>query len=98
MIERMIVRPEAEAEMAEAFEWYENRVSGLGFEFLSCIEAAISAIRRSPRQFPLVHRSARRALIRRFPYEIFYVEDDNSVVVLAVFHAKRDPKNWRNRL
>jgi toxin ParE1/3/4 len=95
---RLIVRPEAEAEMAEAFDWYEERVSGLGSEFLLCVDAMFSSILRSPEQFPRVHVIARRALTRRFPYEIFFVEDEQRVVVLSVFHAKRNPKRWQERI
>ena len=46
----LIVRPEAEAELAEAFEWYEQQVAGLGGRFLLSIDAAINSIRRDPLQ------------------------------------------------
>jgi plasmid stabilization system protein ParE len=98
MSRRLIVRPEAEAEMTDAFDWYEDRVPGLGSEFLLCVDAVFSAILRSPRKFPQVHKIVRRALTRRFPYAVFFVEDDERVVVLSVFHAKRNPKRWRERI
>ena len=97
MTRRLIVRPEAEREMAAAFDWYEDRVPGLGSEFLLCVDAVFSAILRSPQQFPRVHRIVRRALTRRFPHEVFFVEADAGVVVLSVFHAKRNPKRWQQR-
>jgi len=92
MSRRLIVRPEAEAEMADAFDWYENRVPGLGSEFLLCVDAVFSSILRNPQHFQRVHRIVRRALTRRFPYEVFFVEDDERVVILSVFHAKRNPR------
>ena len=97
MSRRLIVRPEAEAEMAEAFDWYEDRVPGLGSEFLLCVDAVFNSIVRSPQHSPRVYRIVRRALARRFPYEVFFVEDDERVVVLSVFHAKRNPKRWQER-
>jgi len=72
---RLIVRPEAEAELVDAFDWYEERVPGLGSEFLLCVDAAFGSILRSPQQFPRVHRIVRRTLTRRFPYEVFFVRD-----------------------
>jgi plasmid stabilization system protein ParE len=93
----LIIRPEAEAELADAYDWYEERVSGLGSEFLLCVDAALNALQRSPEQFPRVYRTVRRALTRRFPYEIFFVEDPERVVVLSVFHAKRNPMRWKDR-
>ena len=98
MSRRLIVRPEAEAEMTDAFDWYEDCVPGLGSEFLLCVDAVFNAILRSPRQYPRVHKIVRRALTRKFPYEVFFVEDDQRVVVLSVFHAKRNPKRWQNRI
>ena len=98
MSRRLIVRPEAEAEMAEAFDWYEDRVPGLGSEFLLCVDAVLGAILRSPEQYPRVHRTVRRALTRRFPYGIFFVEKGERIVVLSVFHAKRNPKRWQERI
>lgn len=97
MSRRLVIRPEAEAEMAEAFGWYEDCNPGLGDEFLLCLDAAFGAILRSPRQYPFIHRTTRRALIRRFPYEVFFVEEDERIAVISVFHAKRDPKCWRDR-
>ena len=84
--------------MTDAFDWYEDRVPGLGSEFLICVDAVFSAIFRSPQQFPCVHKIVRRALTRRFPYEVFFIEDDDCIVVLSVFHAKRNPKCWRERI
>ncbi|HNX33831.1 MAG TPA: type II toxin-antitoxin system RelE/ParE family toxin [Kiritimatiellia bacterium] len=97
MSRRLIVRPEAEAEMTDAFDWYEDRVPGLGSAFLLCVDATFSAILRAPQQYPRIHKIVRRALTRRFPFEIFFVEDDERIVILAVFHSKRDPKCWKDR-
>jgi len=36
--------------------------------------------------------------VRKIPYEVFFVEDEERVVVLSVFHAKRNPKSWRERV
>jgi len=93
----LIIRPEAKAELRDAFDWYESRVQGLGSEFLLAVDATLAGILRNPLQNPLVHKTIRRALLRRFPYEIFFVLDSHHVVILAVFHAKRNPKQWTER-
>ena len=67
----MIFRPEAEADVADAFAWYEEQSRGLGSHFLLCMEAALSQIKRHPDASPVVHRQIRRALLRRFPYGVF---------------------------
>ncbi len=98
MSRRLIVRPEAEAEMTVAFDWCEDRVSGLGSEFLLCLDAVFNAILHSPQQYPQAHKIVRRALTRRFPYEVFFIEEDERIIVLSVFHAKRNPKRWQERI
>jgi plasmid stabilization system protein ParE len=65
---------------------------------LSCVDAAIETIRRNPEIQAVVHETYRRALIRRFPYAIFYEYADGIVTVYCVFHSSRDPEKWRQRL
>ena len=52
----------------------------------------------NPRQFPVVYKSIRRALLRRFPYALmFVIEADETLTVIACFHGSRDPARWRKR-
>lgn len=85
------LRPEAEADVRDAYRWYEERVRGLGSEFLRAVDAALASIERTPEAYPIVYEGVRRALLRKFPYGLFYVIEPNRVVVLACFHARRDP-------
>lgn len=70
MIRRIVLRPEAEADLAEAVTWYETRAQGLGAEFLRSLDAAIALIQRHPTSCPVVFGTARRAVLRRFPYNL----------------------------
>lgn len=98
MAAELIIAPEAEHDIAEAYAWYEDRRSGLGEEFLSSIEACIAAILRSPEMYAFIHEHYRRGLPRRFPYAIFYEFGENCVTVYGVLHTSRDPEKWRQRL
>jgi plasmid stabilization system protein ParE len=91
------ILPEAERELAEAYRWYEQRRRGLGEEFLLHVEAVLSKIRRNPGMYPEVHGRVQRALVRRFPYGVFYIVEADAAVVLAVMHASRRPGRWRRR-
>jgi plasmid stabilization system protein ParE len=95
---KLVVAPEAELDIAEAYVWYERRRTGLGEEFLSSVDACIEGIRRQPEMYPLVHETYRRSLIRRFPYAVFYEYAEWTVTVYSVFHTSRDPEKWRQRL
>ncbi len=91
------IRPEAEAEIAEAHDWYEERRKGLGAEFLAEVKKALTAIEESPDRYPIIRNSVRRRLLGRFPYSILYLSEPDETVVIACFHGKRDPKRWRSR-
>lgn len=93
----LLFRPEAESDVEDAFGWYEKQSPGLGSHFLLCMEATLSQINRYPEAFPVVHRHVHRALIRRFPYAVFYLLEDTRIVVIAVFHAKRSPRRLKLR-
>lgn len=94
----LITAPEEEEDIADAYAWYENHRPGLGEEFLSCVDACIQGIRRAPEMHALVHQNYRRALVRRFPYAIFYEHTAGTATIYCVFHASRDPRQWRQRL
>jgi len=94
----VIFRDEAEAEMAEAALWYERRCLGLGAEFVRSVDACLALVSRQPTLFPVVHREARMALPRRFPYLIIYRVFPDFVSIVAVIHSKRNPRRWKARL
>jgi len=94
----LIIRPEAEADIAGAFDWYESRVRGLGFEFLLVLDAVSNSILRNHLVYPIVHRNVHRALTRRFPYAVFFIVEESRIVVLSVFHVKRNPRIWMGRV
>jgi len=93
----VIVRPEAEREIQEAFDWYEERNEGLGLEFLRAADACLSGVQRNPEAFAVVHEKVHRALLRKFPYALFYLISENKIVVIACFHIKRTPADWQRR-
>ena len=86
-------KPLAEAEVAEAFAWYSQPDIGMGAEFLDELERIERFIRFNPLLYPTIDDDMRRASLRRFPYSLFYVIDDDQVQVLSCFHQSRDPKN-----
>jgi plasmid stabilization system protein ParE len=94
---RLVVREAAEADIAEAARWYEQRSPGLGSEFLRAVDVTLAEIARMPERYPIVRGGARRALLRRFPYAVFFVVRPNLVSVIACLHARRDPRHWRER-
>lgn len=95
---RPFLTPEAEADLDSAFGWYEEQVAGLGGEFLATVEAHLARIESNPRQYQELYRGVRRAVMKRFPYAIFYLVEPPAAIILAVEHQARDPEHWKRRL
>lgn len=95
---KLIIAPEALNDVDEAYCWYEDRRPGLGEEFLGCVDACIQGICRMPDRNPVIHEEYRRALVRRFPYAVFYEYTADMVTVYSIFHTSQDPRKWHSRL
>ncbi len=89
--------PDAEQEMNEAAQRYDSDRLGLGSEFLDEIEGSVRFLMQFPYSSPLVRRSARKKVVRRFPYNIYYSLREDHLRILAIAHHKRRPFYWRGR-
>jgi plasmid stabilization system protein ParE len=98
MAVKLLLAPEVEQDIADAYAWYEQRQPGLGEEFLGSVETALDVIRRDPKSYSEIHQSYRRALVRRFPYCVFYEFVNETITVYCITHAARDPVKWRLRM
>ena len=98
MSRRLSLRPEAMAEMADAAAWYAAHGLELDTAFLDEVSRVLRAIRTSPGRYPVVEEDIRRAVLKRFPYVILFRATEDEVVVIACFHGRRDPQEWRRRL
>ena len=96
MNRQLVFRSQAELEIAEAADWYEARERGLGSEFRRTVEACVASIQRNPHMHPKAYGIYRRASLRRFPYGIFYAVTNAEIVIVSCYHARRDPKGWRD--
>jgi toxin ParE1/3/4 len=99
MNRRLIVRPEAEADITNGAVWYESRESGLGLELISEVHSAIARALKNPESFTRLRRNptVRRVLTRRFPYRIFFIVRPDALIVFAVLHAARHDRVWKHR-
>ena len=83
--------------MIEAQDWYESEVSGLGRRFGNAVDELVERMSAHPYQFPVVYKNIRRFLLHRFPYSLYFVIDGETLLVIACFHASRNPERWQNR-
>ena len=94
---RVALRVEAFAHMAEAFSWYQREREGLGWQFLDDLDAMFALLVEQPELGPELHRNVRRALLKRFPYAVYYQLVPELVDVRAILHTRRRPRRWRVR-
>jgi plasmid stabilization system protein ParE len=76
---------------------YELERPGLGFLFDEEVNAAIERIAQRPLQYPEISLAVRRALLRVFPYSVYFTIVDERVRVFAVLHQHRQPESWKGR-
>jgi toxin ParE1/3/4 len=93
----LTLEPEAETEIAEACDWYDRQIPGLGIDFIRAVESALVAIQHNPLQYQIVWEEYRRAGIARFPYGLIYRVTDRELIVISCFHGRRNPRVWKNR-
>ena len=94
---RVVFRPEARAEVLEAQNWYESRAVGLGLEFARVVDAAVASAARAPETFAYVAGTCRRALLRKFPFSLVFRVRGDELLVIAVFHHRRNPSELTQR-
>jgi plasmid stabilization system protein ParE len=92
----VVFRPEAEDEVLEAFEWYENRRAGLGKEFAQAVDEIISRIIENPLAYQRAYKETRRAVLSRFPFAVYYRLAGEDLVIQAV-HGRQHPSRWQSR-
>ena len=93
------ISDEAEKDILQAYIWYENQQSELGKAFLDELEQAKNQILTNPQAYPVRFKNIVRGyVLNSFPFLLLYILEPNSVNVVAVFHTKRKPEHWKNRL
>jgi toxin ParE1/3/4 len=93
-----VFHPAAEVEYTQAVQYYAAKKPELGVQLYDEIERLIQEIRRQPDHFVRFSPPAQRALARKFPYSVVYLDEPDRVWILAVMHAKRQPGYWQERL
>jgi len=94
MLKKVKFAAEASREFRESIEWYESRVRGLGLGFTDEIDSTIERIRLNPDMYLKVVEDIKRIQVNKFPYSLFYTTEDDTLIILRVFHNKRNPIKW----
>jgi toxin ParE1/3/4 len=100
---RVELHPEARAEVRAAALWYDEQRSGLGDRFIERFDEVLHRLEEAPPIYPVwpgtevapvpIHK----AVLDQFPYLVAFELHTDSVLILAVAHAKRQPLYWLAR-
>lgn len=99
MITSIILDPDARIDFKDASDWYLAHDETAMLAFVDVIRTTLEAIALSPNSYPVVFGSnTRKAVVKRFPYTIFFSVEEDIVFVHAIFHTSRNPIIWRGRI
>ena len=98
MSRRIVLRPEAQADLLQARDWYGQEDSELAEVFLDSFDTMIARIEAMPELYAIVLRNARRGKLRRFPYLVYYRVFPDRIEVIGVLHGSRNPRVWQARV
>jgi plasmid stabilization system protein ParE len=93
----IIVLPEAAGEFEDATTYYADRQSGLGQRFRDEVDRYIRWIAEHAEIPRLRPGGYRRVNLRVFPHYIAYVQFGETIWILAIAHAHREPEYWISR-
>jgi len=95
---RLIINPFAEKDLQISIDWYNHQKENLGNDFIFEVENTLQKILYNPLQFPKVKGKIRRAVLKRFPFGIYYFVKKDIINVFAIFHFSRNPLIWNRRM
>lgn len=95
---QLLISEAAESDIQDSFLWYKYRSETLSELFMRHLDEAFNVIAQNPYQFQERVSGLRVGFMKKFPYAIHYVIDNETVLVMGVFHTARDPKVWQKRI
>lgn len=88
----------ASIELDDAIEYYNLQVEGLGKKFLNEILETIELISHFPQLWTQNTENTRKAVLRKFPYNLIYSLLGDKIYIIAVAHQNREPEYWIDRI
>jgi len=96
MMQVKIIEP-ALFELDDSVEYYNAQDAGLGKKFLDEVFETIELIKKYPQSWPISSSNIRKAVLRKYPFNLIYTEMNSEIFILAVAHQNRKPEYWINR-
>ena len=88
----------ASLELDDAIDYYNMQSKGLGDEFLIETLSIIKLISAFPSAWTKHSTNTRKAILKRFPYNLIYTIHNNTIFIIAVAHQHRIPEYCVSRI
>ena len=97
MAYKLLLKPGAEEDIDHAYNWYEDQKIGLGEMFLQELVSFYKKLEQRPTVFTKINKYYRQASLKKFPYVLIFEINKKEVILYAVFHTSRNPRNKLRR-
>lgn len=88
--------PQARADIEDAIDWYLAQAPHMAHHFVDALEKAVAHIQRSPGTgspryaLELAIPGLRHWTLTKFPFSLFYIEQEEHLWVIRLVHMSRD--------
>ncbi len=84
--------------LKESFDWYESQQTSLGEKFRFEVRECIDRLTTKTVDYQAYYESIRKVELKRFPYHLYYKREPERIVILGLFHIKRNPDEIKRLL
>jgi hypothetical protein len=88
----------AAVELDDAVDYYNIQSAGLGQKFLDEVIETIGFIEKFPQLWSRNTENTRKAILRKYPFNLIYSIFDDKIYIIAVAHQNREPEYWIDRI
>ena len=88
----------ASIELDDAIEYYNLQSTGLGEKFLDEVLETIELISHFPQLWSRNTENTRKAVLRKYPFNLIYSLFEDKIYIIAVAHQNREPEYWIDRI
>ncbi len=96
-MKRLVILPFAEIDLKETLDYYKEKTEGIDIVFLKEINSSFRQILKNPEIAPKYRRDIQKFVLSKFPFCIYYIDTVQVIYIFAIFHNKRNPKEWQRR-
>ncbi len=93
MAYKIVVSPNAQIEIYNAMDYYDEISETLTLKFYADLQDCYSALKLNP-NYRIFYKSFRMVPLKKFPFIILYSIEGNDIIIKACFHTSKSPGKY----